>query len=283
MPAGLQMTSGPAGRPGARHVVFVPPILQSRSYAKLRQHLPPGVVPRSYTFRLAEWAMPPVAYSIGWEVVGLKELLQRERISRAHWVSSGWASGTALAFAMCYPERVQSLVLEDPVFLGPSPLTTADEEAYFEFRRCLELPGPDFYSALLRFLLSPDEVPEWRRYSSQPRPTEEYARIRTYAQALLEYPAHYEALRKVEGPVLVVLGGSGPEALRKRAERLVSLFPRARLRVFDGFHRFRSAHEHATPEFIDEIVRTWEASDDPTGPFSGSPDGLLTTGSRAET
>lgn len=245
-------------------VVLVPPLLRRDGYEQLVRSLGVDRPVRLYRLRLDEWSPPPVAYSLGWEVVGLKELLYREKFPRAHLIASGWTAGIAIAFSMWYPTRVASLTLEDPAFLGHVPGCAGEEEMLFGVRRALARSGPEMLEEFGQAFIAPAELLEWRTFAHLPHSEETYARIRAFCRALIEYPSNWERLVRLQAPVLFIVGRESSPVVSERVRALRALFAHSRVEASPSGHRFRPAHAAEPSEFLRWVRHLWAEAETST-------------------
>ena len=178
--------------------------------------------------------------------------------------SGGGASG--LAFAAKHPERLSSLALLEPAWMGSDELTPDEQEVWREFDRIATLPPAERMPAFMGMQIAdgvdlpappPGPPPPWMAK----RP----AGINAFLHAFDSTTIDLDALRAFEQPVYFALGArSNQRYFGRMAERASGIFPNFTLEVFDERHHFDPPHR-IEPERMARALRDlWSGAVAPT-------------------
>lgn len=212
----------------------------------------------------------PVNYSLGAEVVRIKEEADSVRAETIHLFAEGDGGGIALAFAMRYPHRVASLVLIDPVPVGPAALNQLDIGRREDLNSVLNEPNELLLETFIRQSVA-EQVADGLVGLVLPKTVREApllaARYRASVLALARYPPDYGRFKEMDAPSYVAVGGlSHPRAIES-ARFLSRQFHTSRLEVFEGLHPFDPPHWAATARVAEHVREMWGWE---TGPKNGS-------------
>jgi pimeloyl-ACP methyl ester carboxylesterase len=163
---------------------------------------------------------------------------------RFHLVGYSGGGASSLAFAAKHPERLMSLALLEPAWMGNDDLGPEEQDLWREFERIAALPLAEVMSAFVAAQLAagveppsppPGPPPPWMAR----RPAGLRAFISTFTSSTLDLAA----LRAFRQPVYFALGGkSNPHYYARLAERARAIFPDFTLEVFDERHHFDPPH-----------------------------------------
>ena len=139
-----------------------------------------------------------------------------------HLVGYSAGGGVALAFALAYPERVSSLTLIEPAWIG-NHAWDAVEDAYLStVDRAMQLPVSQRGHALLAAMSPPGTDP-----STIPTPDwlmERSARFEPIWRSFREATLDIESLQSFPAPVYLPVGGKSHPRFTLAARWLASLF-----------------------------------------------------------
>lgn len=206
---------------------------------------------------------PPAGYSLETEIDAVLETAEERGFARFHLV--GYSAGGAIAAALAarHPERLVSLALLEPAWLGNEGMSENERRAFAEFDNVTALPPEQALPAFARLNLAPGVMPPAPPAGAPPpwmakRP----AGIRAIGSAFRHHRLETAALRKLAAPVLYVLGRlSNPALYAERAERARSLFADFTLEVFEDRHHF-DPPQRAEPQRTAELLRAfWQRAE----------------------
>jgi pimeloyl-ACP methyl ester carboxylesterase len=149
-----------------------------------------------------------------------------------------------VAFAARHPERLLSLALIEPAWMGNEGLTPEEAAIWPEFDRIMSLAPEEMMPAFVAVQLAPGVQPPPRPPGPPPpwmatRP----AGLRAFTRAFRSSTLDLHSLRAFEQPVYFALGGrSNPDYYARMGERASEIFPDFTLDVFDERHHFDPPH-----------------------------------------
>jgi pimeloyl-ACP methyl ester carboxylesterase len=198
---------------------------------------------------------PPPGYSLENEVAGVLRTAGDAGFDRFHLVGYSGGGASSLAFAAEHPQRLLSLALIEPAWMGNDELSPEEQIVWREFDRIATLPTPEMMPAFVAIQLAPGveappppgPPPPWMAS----RPAGLRAFLSTFSSSTLDL----DRLRAFEQPVYFALGGrSNPDYYGQMAERARAIFPRFTLDVFDERHHFDPPHR-TDPERTAQALR----------------------------
>jgi pimeloyl-ACP methyl ester carboxylesterase len=205
---------------------------------------------------------PPPGYTLDDEIAGVVRTARDAGFDRFHLVGYSGGGASSLAFAAKHPERLLSLALIEPAWMGNDDLSPEEQVVWREFDRIATLPSEEMMPAFVAMQLAPGveappppgPPPPWMAT----RPTGLRALIETFRSSTLDL----DCLRAFEQPVYFALGGrSNPHYYGQMAERARAIFPNFTLEVFDERHHFDPPHR-IEPERTARALRAhWARAD----------------------
>jgi pimeloyl-ACP methyl ester carboxylesterase len=206
---------------------------------------------------------PPPGYTLKTEVDGILRAAGEAGFERFHLVGYSGGGASGVAFAAAYPERLHSLALIEPAWLGNEGLGADEQAVWREFERIMDLPPDQLMPAFVATQLAPGVEPPPPPPGPPPawmatRP----AGLRTFLQTFVSSSLDLERLRAFTKPVLFVLGGrSNPDYYAREAERAREIFPHFTLEVFDERHHFDPPHRIEPERTAGVLRRLWACAD----------------------
>jgi pimeloyl-ACP methyl ester carboxylesterase len=205
-------------------------------------------------------AAPPAGYTLRHETDGILRTAAAAGCDRFHLVGYSAGGASALAFAARHPERLLSLALIEPAWMGNDELSAEEHTIWRESDRIAALPPEQMLPAFVANQLAtgvepppppPGPQPPWM--ASRP------AGLRTLIETFRTSSLDLDRLRAFDKPVLFVLGGrSNPDYYGRMAERAGTIFPDMTLEVFAERHHFDPPHR-IEPERTATVLRAlWE-------------------------
>lgn len=203
---------------------------------------------------------PPAGFGLATEVEGALREADASGFERFHIV--GYSAGGAIsaALAAAHPNRVRSLSLLEPAWLGNEGASAEEMRVYARIEAVGELPWDQQMPAFVREQLAPGvsppppppgPAPEWMRQ----RP----AGIAALTRAFREYHLDPAALGAFGGPVYFALGSlSNQDLYGGMAERAERLFADFTLDVFEGRHHFDPPHRIEPARLAERLRLVWE-------------------------
>jgi pimeloyl-ACP methyl ester carboxylesterase len=181
---------------------------------------------------------PPADYSLLSEAAGIQRVADEAGfVDKFHLVGLSGGATAALVFASEHPQRLRSLALAEPAWIGNDDWG-AEEPAYrAEFDRLITLPPPEMLGGLAELFVatdvdppSPEPVLPW-----VPRWTDG---VKTAWPIWRRSSIHRDTFRSFEKPVYLPVGGLSARRFHEAAQVLVSTFPDARIEIYERLHHF---------------------------------------------
>jgi len=214
------------------------------AYGSLIEELGEGVNAVAKDLEVYAGPEPPADYTLDHEIAGVLRTAQDAGFDRFHLVGYSGGGASSLAFAAKHPERLLSLALLEPAWMGNNDLAPEEQELWRELERIATLPTAEMMSAFVAAQLAPGVQPPPPPPGPPPpwmatRPAGLRAFIKTFTSSTLDL----DALRSFQQPVYFALGGrSNPSYYARMAERARDIFPDFTLDVFEERHHFDPPH-----------------------------------------
>lgn len=196
------------------------------------------------------------------EVAGIGAFADKAGFDRFHLVGYSAGGASALAFCAAHPDRLLSLTLNEPGWIGRTGLSPEEAELQRELARIVELPPEERMPAFVRIQLAtgvdppppPDgPPPPWMR--------QRLAAFRIFMEATQTGQIDHEVLRDFKRPVLYTLGGRSNIVYRAMADRLAGIFPDFALKIFPNRHHFDPPHRAEPKAFAEELLQHWRRAE----------------------
>jgi len=207
-------------------------------------------------------AQPPPGYSLDVEVEGVLRAAAEAGFERFHLVGYSAGGASAATLAAGHPERLRSLALLEPAWIGNDGQSAEEQRVWRDFDRIRALPPEQMLPEFIRLQLAagvdpppapPGPPPPWM--AARP------AGIDALLQAFERQALEPDRLRGFDRPVYFALGAlSSPDFHGSIAERAGRLFGDFTLEVFEDRHHFDPPHR-VEPERVARSLRAlWERS-----------------------
>jgi pimeloyl-ACP methyl ester carboxylesterase len=199
---------------------------------------------------------PPAGYSLEYEIDGVLRVAKEAGFERFHLVGYSAGGASSVAFAARHPERLLSLALIEPAWLGNEDLSPEEQAVRREFNRIATLPPDQMMPAFVAKQLAPGVEPP----ASPPGPPPPWmatrpAGLRAFITAFSSSTLDLDRLRAFERPVYFALGGrSNPDYYGRMAKRAREIFSDFKVDVFEERHHFDPPHR-VEPERTAQALR----------------------------
>jgi pimeloyl-ACP methyl ester carboxylesterase len=227
------------------------------AYGSLIEELGDDVTAIAKDLEVYSGPEPPVGYTLDYEIDGVLRTARDAGFERFHLVGYSGGGASSVAFAAKHPERLLSLALIEPAWMGNDELTPEEQGVWREFQRIATLPPAEMMSAFVATQLAPGVEPPPPPPGPRPpwmatRPAGLRVLIATFSSTTLDL----DDLRAFKQPAYFALGGrSNPSYYARMAERARAIFPDFTLEVFDERHHFDPPHR-IEPERTARALRT---------------------------
>jgi pimeloyl-ACP methyl ester carboxylesterase len=206
---------------------------------------------------------PPPGYTLDHEIAGVLRTARNAGFDRFHLVGYSGGGASSVAFAAEHPERLLSLALIEPAWMGNDELSPEEQGAWRELDRIATLPSAEMMPAFVAAQLAPGVEPPPPPPGPPPpwmatRPAGLRALIATFRSTTLDLGR----LRAFTQPTYFALGGrSNPSYYAPMAERARALFPDFTLEVFDERHHFDPPHRIEPARTARALRAHWARAD----------------------
>jgi pimeloyl-ACP methyl ester carboxylesterase len=234
------------------------------AYDALRAALGDGVDAHVKDLEVYATEEPPDGYGLQTEIDGVLREAENAGFERFHLVGYSGGGAISTAFVARHPDRVLSLSLLEPAWIGNQGLSETEREAWVDFERIGELPAEEMLPRFVRAQLAPGvEPPPPPPGPAPPWMAKRPAGIRALVAAFRREHLDPAGLRAFERPVYYALGAlSNPGYFGAMAERLRALFPDYTLDVYEGRHHFDPPHRVEPERLAARLRELWDRDDD---------------------
>jgi pimeloyl-ACP methyl ester carboxylesterase len=183
---------------------------------------------------------PGAELTLADEVEGVRQAAETNRLESFHLLGYSAGAVVAIAFTAAYPERIKSLALIEPPWIGNDTVSAEAKALHDALDRVLtQVPPHQRMGQFRQAIMRPGEILP----PVPPGPVPTWASTRAEQgqmlwQAIRTATLKKERLRSFMAPVYVTVGTRSHPGFRATAEELVSVFPRASLDMYDGADHF---------------------------------------------
>lgn len=214
------------------------------AYGALLEALGDDITAVAKELEIYAGSAPTPGYSLQNEIDGILHTAQSADFERFHLVGYSGGGASSLAFAASHPERLLSLALLEPAWMGNDGLSPEEHAVWREFDRIAKLPPDQLMPAFIANQLAPGvEPPPPPPGPPPPWMTTRPAGLRTFMATFRSSTLDLDRLRAFRAPVYFAIGGrSNPDYYGRMAERARAIFPNFTLDVFEERHHFDPPH-----------------------------------------
>ena len=208
-------------------------------------------------------ATPPADYGLGLEVDGINRAADAAGFDTFHLVGYSAGGASSLAFAARYPDRLRSLALIEPAWIGSEDWTPEDVTDWAELDRVMALPDDERMRAFARWQMRPGLQPPQLQLPAGPPPSWMAQRptgLVAVARAFKAYRLDRQRFRTFRQPVYYALGSLSRPFYERNARRLAGLFPDFRVEVYEGRSHFDPPQRAEPERFARALRELWAAS-----------------------
>jgi pimeloyl-ACP methyl ester carboxylesterase len=196
------------------------------------------------------------------EVEGIRRAADTAGVKSFHLVGYSAGGASSLAFTAKYPERLRSLALVEPAWIGA--LTPEDAEDWAELRRVMALPPDERMPAFMHWQMRPGVQPPVMRLPPGPPPAwmaKRPAGLDAISRAFNAYDLDQTRFRKCRWPVYYALGSLSTRFYERAAKTLGGLFPDMQVEEYEGRSHFDPPHRAEPERFARALRELWARGD----------------------
>lgn len=208
---------------------------------------------------LEGYAQPlAVDYGLHSEMKAIERAANAAGFDCFHLVGYSAGGGVALACAVAFPERVSSLTLIEPAWIGNNIWDPVEVAYLSTVDRAMQLPVSERGQALLAAMSPPGTDP-----STLPTPDwlmERAARFALIWQGFRKAMLDMKSLQSFPAPVYLPVGGKSHPRFIMAARWLASILPRCRVDIYQDQNHLEVPPIRETERFIRAVQPLWTAT-----------------------
>ena len=232
----------------------------SMTYARLAEALSPTV--RVITKDLECFAeAPPDTYTLESEMDGLIRTTEAAGIDRFHLLGYSVGGSLALVFALAHPDRITSLTLIEPAWIGNAIESETEAKFLSDLDHVMEVPPPARGPALFAAVEPPfDGAGPVASLSPPAWLSDRAARFEFIWSALRNTSLNLAALRNFKRPLYLPVGGRSHPRFMLAARQLATLCPTAVIGSYPGSSHLDPPHVAETDRFVANLCLMWRCA-----------------------
>lgn len=253
-------------RDGRLPVVLVPGGLMpaALSYGALLAVLGDSVQVVAKELEVYAGAEPPPEYGLGLEVDGIERAADAAGFGVFHLVGYSAGGASSLAFAARHPERLRSLALIEPAWIGNDGLPDEMEAELSDLHCLMALPPDERMRAFLTWQMRPGVAPPAQFLQTANLPPWMAARpagLAAIARAFNHYDLKRENLRRFHGPVYYALGDLSTPFYEHAARVLGEVLPDLEIETYEGRSHLDPPHRAEPERFAHALRDLWRRAE----------------------
>ncbi len=204
---------------------------------------------------------PPSDYGLEKEVQGILRVAEDAGVERFHLVGFSAGGASSLAFTASYPQRLLSLALIEPAWIGNDGWTAEDKADFAELDRVMALPPAESMAAFRQWQLRsgvPMPAAPEPAGAQPPWMAKRPAGLQAISRAFKAYSLDRERFRHFPQPVYYAYGSLSRAFYERNAVTLGKLFPRFRAEVFEGLWHFNAPHRAEPARLARSLAALWD-------------------------
>ncbi len=229
------------------------------SFAALLKALGGDVHPILKDLEVYATDAPPGDYSLQLEADGIGRAADAAGAHRFHLVGYSGGGACCLAYIAQHPERVLSLALIEPAWIGA--IGGQDQGIWQEMGRAISLPPAQQMEAFVRSHMRPGvDPPKLPAPAGAPPPwmAKRPAGLLALWQTFNAYQLDQARFKLFKGPVYYAFGSLSTRYFEHQAETLGKLFPDFQVEEYDGRSHFDPPHRAEPERFANALKALWE-------------------------
>jgi len=205
---------------------------------------------------------PPPKWGLSTEVEAIRDAADRAGFGSFHLVGYSGGGAICLAFVLAQRDKVRSLALIEPAWIGKSGWTPEEVNYWAEEDRIMALQPQDLMREFMTLALRPGApLPPPPSGPSPPWMARRPAGLRAFMAAFRAEDLDHDRLRQFTKPVYVAYGDESSVVEKIKAERLGRIFPDCRVEVYKGTHHFAPPQRLQPQRFAQALLELWNRAD----------------------
>ena len=245
-----------------RTVVFVPGGVNPAAilYGQVVKLLGDEIDPILKDLELYAHDAPPADYSLKLEADGIGRAADAAAAQRFDLVGYSGGASCCLAFVALHPERVRSLAVFEPAWIGPA-VHPEDQQVWSEMQRAMTLPPQEQMEVFMRAHMRPGVPPPKPPAPDGPPPpwmARRPAGLKAMAGAFNTYRLDLDRLKLLEGPVYYGYGSLSSRYFEREGQQLAGYFKDIQLEEYAGRSHFDPPQRTEPERFANALRKLWE-------------------------
>jgi len=206
---------------------------------------------------------PPPDYGLELEIEGIRRAADSAGVERFHLVGYSAGGASSLAFTAKYPERLKSLALVEPAWIG-SLNSAEDVEDWEKLEHLTSLPPDERMQAFMQWQMRPGVEPPRLPLPPGPAPAwmeKRPAGIEAFFRAFNQYNLDQDRFRQFNQPVYYALGGLSTRYYIRSARMLSGLFPKMQIEEYEDRSHLDPPHRSEAPRFARALLELWSRAE----------------------
>lgn len=213
------------------------------SYAPLLGVIGERVRPELKDLELYANESPPVDYDLEMEIDGLRRAADAAGFRTFHLVAYSGGAAIALAFVARHPERLESLALIEPAWIGNEGWSAEDAADWAALDAVMALPREERMRGFMLWHMRPGADPP----APPPGPAPDWmarrpAGLEALAAAFRRHRLDRERFREFRRPAYYAVGDRSRAFFERNGRTLAGFFPDLRVERYAGRSHFDPPH-----------------------------------------
>ncbi len=245
-----------------RTVLFVPGAVTPAelAYGPLLKALGDEIDPILKDLELYAGDRPPADYSVKAEADAIGRAADAIGAQRFHLVAYSAGGACGLAFVAQHPERVQSLALTEPAWIGS--VSPEDQPFWGEVNRAMTLPPAEQMEVFMRAHMRPRiDPPKPPAGPPPPWMAKRPAGLQALGRAFNTNHLDQDRWKLFKGPVYYALGGLSTRFFEHEAQVLAGFFRNFQLEEYDGRSHFDPPFRAEPERFARALRALWQRTE----------------------
>lgn len=196
-------------------------------------------------------------YNVEAEVQAIKRIADEESLENLDLVGYSAGGAICLAFSACYSERVRTMALVEPGWMGSIDLLPQAIPFYQEMNVVAKLPPRERISRFFQLFVQPDVQLPKASASLEALLSKDPPALPIFQPAWHTYGLDKRKLSRLAQPLYYAYGGLSNKLWEEWGTVLASLIERTRIEKYDGLHHFKPPHIVGTERFANALFALW--------------------------
>jgi pimeloyl-ACP methyl ester carboxylesterase len=201
----------------------------------------------------------PTDFSLATEVSALLQTMDTADYREAHVVGYSGGAAVGLALADAHPDRVASLMLEEPAWVGNEAIPAAEREEIQRLGEALKRPPFQAVSRFRELMIEPEVLDELK-----PLPPDAawlpavVEGVVAFIAAFRSHEIDWKRLRDSRIPMRYAVGGKSNPVFEQRCRRGAERVPGTQVDVYPGLHHLNPPHRGGLERFVMTLRDLWQ-------------------------